>query len=162
MSSDFRDDHEEEISHDDTDFFSVAAAHISTDAQHSPDTEALLRSNPFLRQQLGLSGIGLDGLEDNIPTTSVVDREEQDDLPLISELDGFRETTVSFDSVEDNQGQTSNRPPPQKKNFRTRKASSENSLASRIKKRKIGNFKNKQRASSTSEETQPGDSQLPA
>jgi hypothetical protein len=161
MSSDSRDDHEEEIDHDDTDFFSVAAAHISADAQHSPDTEDLLRSNPFLRQQLGLSGIGLDGLEDNIPTTSV-DHDEKDELPLISELDGFRETTVSFDSVEDNQGQSSNIPPTRKKNFRMRKASSENSLVSRIKKRKIGNFKNKQRASSTSEETQPGDSQLPA
>jgi hypothetical protein len=161
MSSDFRDDHEEEINHNVTNFFSVPTDHISDDAQHSPETEALLRSNPFLQQHLGLSGIGLDGLEDNIPTTSV-DYDEHNDLLLNPELDELVETTVSFDSVEDNQGQTSNIPPPRKKNFRMRKASSENSLVSRIKKRKIGNFKNKQRASSTSEETQPGDSQLPA
>lgn len=161
MSSDFRDDHEEEINHDDTNFFSVATNRMSADVQHLPETEALLRSNSFLQQQLGLSGIGLNGLEDDIPTTGL-NYGEQDDLPLISDLDGIVENTVSFDSVDDNQGQKSNIPPPRKQSFRTRKASNENSLVTRIKKRKMGNFKDKQRASSNSEDTQPGDSQLPA
>ncbi|KAI8577832.1 hypothetical protein K450DRAFT_250245 [Umbelopsis ramanniana AG] len=160
MSSDFRDDHEEGIDQVDTNFFGLETEHISSDAQHSPETEALLRSGPFLQQHLGLNGIGLDGLEDSIPTASV-DYGEGDDLPLVSQLGGILETSVSFDTAEDSQARTS-KIPPLKKNFRTRNTSSENNLITRIKKRKIGNFKNKQRASSNCEETQPGDSQLPA
>jgi hypothetical protein len=160
MSSDFRDGHEEGINQVDTNFFSIENEHISADAQHSPETEALFRSGPFLQQHLGLSGIGLDGLEDNVPTASV-EYGESDALPLVSALSGLIETSVSFDSVEDIQARTSNIP-SLKRNFRMRNTSSENSLMTRIKKRKTGNLKNKQRASPTSEETQPGDSQLPA
>ncbi|KAG2173452.1 hypothetical protein INT44_008804 [Umbelopsis vinacea] len=160
MSSDFRDDHEEGIDQVDTNFFSIENEHISSDAQHSPETEALLRSGPFLQQHLGLSGIGIDGLEDNIPTASV-DYGEVDDLPYASELGGILETSVSFDTVDDSQARTSNIP-LLKKNFRLRNTSTENSLMTRIKRRKIGSLKNKQRASPSCEEAQPGDSQLPA
>jgi hypothetical protein len=159
MSSDFREDHED-INELETNDFNVEIDHIPADAQVSPETEALLGARPFLQQQLGLSGIGLEDIDDSLKSTG----EEygmSDILPLVKELDGAVEGSISFDSVNVNQGATSNMTPRSRRS-RSRKEHSEDSLMSRIKKRKIGNVKGKQPTSPAPEVNQPGDSQLPA